>query len=258
MRVPELAAAFNTRYATDKTPAQIKAVLSNNKFTCRRKGGHPVGTSFIFSPEQVAWLKDNIAGKSHAAITAELNELFSDTKTVLQIKSYIKNHKLSTGLTGRFEQGHASWNSGTKGLVKPNSGNFKTGHAPANRKPLYSERICSKDGFILIKVPEVDPYTGSLTRYKHKHVWVWEQANGPVPEGMAVAFFDSNKLNCSIENLMLVTRAELLQLNQHGYKNMSEELRPSVLALAKLEVKAGFRTTPRFGGRKKKTHAEAS
>ena len=108
---------------------------------------------------------------------------------------------------------------------------------PANLKPIGHERIRPKDGFILIKVVEKNPYTGSPTRYKHKHVHVWEQANGPVPEGMVVALRDSDKTNCEPDKLMLISQAELLELNRHGYRNVPVEIKPSVLALTKLKVK---------------------
>ena len=63
--------------------------------------------------------------------------------------------------------------------------------------------------------------------------------NGPVPEGMVVAFRDSDKLNIEPENLMLISRAELLRLSQHGYKDAPDKLKLSILALTKLEVKTG-------------------
>ena len=50
-------------------------------------------------------------------------------------------------------------------------------------------------------------------------------------------FKDGDLLNIEPENLMLVSRAELLVLNQNGYKDAPAELKPSILALAKLEVK---------------------
>lgn len=147
--------------------------------------------------------------------------------------------KYTTDRTGRFKKGNKPWNAGTKGqgLTGANAGSFKKGNVPPNRKPLYSERICPKDGFILIKIPERDPHTGFPTRYKHKHVYIWEQANGPVPAGMVVVFRDSDKLNIEPDNLMLVSRAELLRLNRRGYKDTPDELKPSVLALSKLETK---------------------
>jgi len=83
---------------------------------------------------------------------------------------------------------------------------------PPNRKPLGAEHICSKDGFILMKVPERDPHTGFPTRYKHKHVHIWEQAHGPVP-----------------------------------YKNTPDSIKPSVLALSTLEVKTWKREKGHIG-----------
>ncbi|MCK4789229.1 MAG: HNH endonuclease [Desulfobacteraceae bacterium] len=150
-----------------------------------------------------------------------------------------KCEKQRSGKTGRFQAGHVPWNDGTKGqgLTGANRKSFKKGNVPANRKPLWTERVCPKDGFILMKVPERNPYTGFSTRYKHKHVYIWEQEHGPVPKGMVVAFIDGDKTNCEPENLMLISRAELLALNQHGYKNMPDELKPNVLALSKLQAK---------------------
>lgn len=247
---------FNTRFEADKTPAALHSFFGNHGIKrVRHKPGKGNGKPRNYTAEQVKWLRENVAGGSHAEIAAGLNALFGDNKTVEQIKAFLGNRGLSTGRTGQFEKGIVPWNTGTKGVVKPNSGNFKPGSVPANREPLWAERICPKDGYILMKVPEMDPHTGFPTRYKHKHVWVWEQANGPVPEGMAVILIDSNKLHCELGNLMLVTRGELLLLNLHKYKDQPPEIRPSILALAKLEAKAGIRTTGRVpgAGRKKGT-----
>ena len=252
-----LVEAFNARFETQQTRGAIHSFFNNHGIKrVRHKPGKGNGKPRSFTPEQVQWLRENIAGRSHAEIASELNTLFNDNKTVEQIKTFIGNRGLNTGRTGCFETGHKPWNNGTKGqkLTGPNAGTFKKGNVPANREPLWDERICPKDGYILMKVPERDPHTGFPTRYKHKHVWIWEQANGPVPEGMAGFLIDADKLHCELVNLMLVTRGELLLLNLHKYKDHPPEIRPSILALAKLEAKAGFRTTGRVpgAGRRKK------
>ena len=174
-------------------------------------------------------------------IIYDLIKLFNKTfyldKTLDQIKSVLSREGILSGRTGFFESGHRPWNTGTKGVVKPNSGNFKKGQVPPNVKPLWDERICPKDGFVLMKIPEKNPYTGFSTRYKHKHVYVYERDHGPVPKGMVVAFKDSDKQNCEPDNLMCISRAELLRLNQQGYKDMPADIRPAVLAMTKLQVK---------------------
>jgi hypothetical protein len=254
--LPEVTTTFNALFDLRKTARQVHGIYSNHKIHRVRRGpGKGKGKARSYTPEQIEWLMANYAGRSHADITARLNSRFGINKTIEQIKTFLGNRHLDTGRTGCFEKGHKPWNNGTKGqkLTGPNAGTFKKGSAPPNRKPLWDERICSKDGFILMKVPERDPHTGFPTRYKHKHVWIWEQAHGPVPEGMAVMFIDSDKLHCELDNLMLVTRGELLVLNLHAYKDTPAELKPSIMALARLEAKAGIRTTGRVpgAGRKK-------
>lgn len=201
--------------------------------------------SFKYTAEQFALLRVWYSSMSVSELTPAFNAKFGTDRTQQQIKTYVHNHGIRSGRTGCFEKGSKPWNTGTKGLTKPNTGNFKKGGIPGNLKPLGAERICSKDGFVLVKIAEKNPYTEALTRYKHKHIVVWEQTHGPAPEGMVIAFRDGDKMNCDINNLMLISRAELLRLNQYNYKEAPEELKPSLLALTKLEVKV-------FGARRQR------
>lgn len=243
---------FNSRFGMQKTARALHSFYGNHSIKRVRKGpGKGNGKSKMYTPEQMQFIRDNYTGRSVVELSAIFNSKFGTDRTWQQIKTFVHNRGIVSGRTGQFEKGQVSWNKGVKGFMGANATSFKKGNAPANRKPLYTERICSKDGFILIKVPERDPHTGFPTRYKHKHVWVWEQANGPVPEGHAVVFKDSNKLNCDLDNLMLLTRTELLSINLHGYREMPIELKPTILSIAKIEAKAGFRTRPGQGRRKK-------
>ena len=190
-----------------------------------------------YLPKHLDFLRTGYASMPIAALTTAFNAHFGVDRTRQQIKTAVHNRGIVCGRTGRFEKGQQAWNKGVKGYMGPNVTSFKKGHKPANWEPLGTERIDAKDGYIQIKVAERDPYTGFPTRYKLKHVYLWEQMHGPVPKGHAVAFRDGKKLNCVPENLMLVTRAELLRLNKYHYIEQPEEIKPSVLALAKLEVK---------------------
>ncbi len=238
--IPELTEAFNVKFRLNKTEQMIRAACKNHHFKSGRKTGHPVGTLLAYTREQADFVARNYKRLDIRVLTCAFNVQFGTNKKISQIRAFTRNHGISSGRTGRFEKGHRSWNTGTKGqgLTGANSGSFKKGIVPPNRKPIGSERICAKDGYILVKVAEEDPHTGFPTRYKNKHVVVWEKKNGPVPEGHAVIFKDGNKLNCTIDNLLLVSRAELLYLNRNGYKDMADELKPSMLALAKVAVKS--------------------
>ncbi|MFA5751093.1 MAG: HNH endonuclease signature motif containing protein [Candidatus Paceibacterota bacterium] len=171
-----------------------------------------------------------------------------------QIKSTLHNHRISSGRTGRFQKGIPAWNFGTKGqhLTGKNRTSFLKGNIPANLKPVGAERICSKDGYVLIKVSERDPHTGFATRYKHKHIVLWESKNGPVPNGMTLFFADGNKLNIKLSNLICISRAVLARINQMHYHDQPDSIKPIILSLAQLKTIAGDRS------RKKTSNIQSS
>ncbi|WP_319583909.1 HNH endonuclease [uncultured Pseudodesulfovibrio sp.] len=235
-RLPELTDLFNGRFGLDKTKGQIRATLKNHGLCVGWAPGNPKGTYRLFTEEQAEFIRKGYKSMSLAELTEAFNERFKDTKDILQIRGFTRNHSIKSGRTGRFEKGQEVWNKGTKGVMKPNSGNFKKGSIPANTLPMYTERI-NRDGFVEIKVPIANPYTTAKTRFMHKQVWVWEQANGPVPEGYVIRFLDGDKTNCSLDNLGLFSRAESLEMTRIGYTEAPEDVKPSVAALAKLSTK---------------------
>lgn len=237
MKIQDLTKAYNAHFGYSSTEVAVKSALSNRKITCGRKGKDKLHEPCrLCTPEQTEFIKINYVKHRIPELTAMLNAKFDTDFAEQQIISFVHNNKIQSGRTGQFEKGHFVWNTGTKGICKPNSGSFQKGDIPANIKPLGHERLCKKDGFMLIKIAEENPYTGTPTRYKHKHVYVWEQENGPVPKNHVIAFLDGVQSNCEPENLMCISRALLLRLNQKDYKGAPVELKPSILALAKLEV----------------------
>lgn len=236
MRLPELTAAFNSAFCQQRPVSSIRGALRNRKITCGRKPGLSKGHSRIFTPEQVDFIREQYGRYSRRELTAAVNARFNIQVTTAQITGFVKTHKINSGRTGYFQKGQQSWNAGTTGLMKPNIGNFAPGHVPANLQPVGHERICSKDGVMLIKTDETNPYTGAKGWYRHKHIVIWEQHNGPVPDGHVIRFRDNDKLNSKIENLLLVSKAEHLHLNRLGFSACPEPLKDTALVLAKMEV----------------------
>lgn len=189
-----------------------------------------------YTRQQIEFLAKNYQLMDIRTLTEAFNREFGTSKARSALHSALKNRKISSGRTGRFEVGCRAWNKGRKGYNNPSRTKFKPGNIPPNRKPLYSERIDSKDGYVYIKVPEYDRNRGHNTCYKMKHVWIYEQHHGKVPEGMCVAFLDSDKYNIQIDNLVLVSRAELAFMNRHKYRESPLELKPAILAMSKLEA----------------------
>ena len=240
MPLSELKEKFNRRFGLTKSLTGIKSVLSSHNIKANRAKGFFNGRRMLFTPEQINFIKDAYPRMSQKDMTTAINQRFDLRVTVRQVITFVKNHGITCGRTGCYAPGNKPWNDGTKGqgICKPNSGTFRPGNVPGNIRPLGAERICSKDGYVLIKVPEKNPFTGHATRFKAKHVVEWEAIKGPVPEGKILRFLDNDQRNTHPDNLVLIDRAEHLQLNRLGYSDLPNELRPSLLAVARLDVKS--------------------
>lgn len=94
-------------------------------------------------------------------------------------------------------------------LEKCRKSHFKRGQLPKNTK---------HDGAITIRHGQ-NPYI-RLAQGKWKQLarHNWEQANGPIPPGHVVKYLDGNTLNCELDNLTIVSRAEHLAANRNREK----------------------------------------
>lgn len=161
------------------------------------------------------WLKEhedfifeNNKGISSKDLAVLINNHFGLNLNLSQIKAFRARHKLISGLTGRYEKGTVPFNKGKKWdeYVSKESQQgslrtaFKKGSTPVNHRPVGSERICSKDGYILIKTEE--PNVWEL-----KHRYVWEKEHGPIPKDKRLLLLDGVRTNCDLSNLKLVSFA---------------------------------------------------
>ena len=158
-----------------------------------------------------------------------VNDKFGTNYGVNNIRAYMKNHKLRNGLDTSFKKGHIPANKGKKGICGRGCEKtwFKKGHTPSNHKPVGSERIDSKDGYVLIKVAE--PRT-----WKHKHRVIWEQHHGPIPKDYVVIFLDGDKQNLDINNLALITRNELKIMNNQRLRSEDAAITETGVLIARL------------------------
>lgn len=112
---------------------------------------------------------------------------------------------------GCFRPGHAPWN---KGIPFHSGGRsvdtqFKPGAKPHTWHPVGHERI-TDEGYRQRKLTD----TGVTRRdYVNVHWIVWREAGRDIPPGMALVFRDGDKANITLDNLELVTRAELMRRN---------------------------------------------
>lgn len=70
---------------------------------------------------------------------------------------------------------------------------------------------------------------------------IWEEINGPVPDGHVIIFGDSDKQNFDIHNLLLISRKQLVRMNQNHLITDNVELTKTGIILADLYSKIGER-----------------
>lgn len=224
---------MNEKFNKDWTKKQIRSYLRNHKIKCGRsqkdKKGYVVNIRLL-SPEELEYFKSIYKGRTIKETTDLINEKFKKNITYTQMRAFFKNNVFTCDVNIQFKKGHSSWNKGKRFPGNINSGCFKKGHSPHNHKPVGSERI-DVDGYTLVKVAEPN-------KWRLKHVVIWENENGPVPKTHSVLFLDQNKRNFSLDNLKLVSKAEVLFFNQHGASNI-KEVNESKLLIAKVKVKLG-------------------
>lgn len=200
------------------------------------------GRPILYSEEEIAWLSDNRTLPVTDYHRAFCDKFGRTDVTASNVNALRKRKGWPTGRTGRFEPGQESWNKGKQMPFHPNSAatRFRKGNLPHNTQYLGHERV-SQDGYVEISVAETNPHTGFERRYVLKHRHLWEQANGPVPEGMALKCLDGDRTNTEPSNWKLVPRAMLPRLNGRfgrDYDQAPAELKPAIMATAELEHRA--------------------
>lgn len=136
-------------------------------------------------------------------------------RTESSIKGAIHRFGILTAKPKGFLPNHPTWNKGTKGVMKSNSGTFKPGHKPKQHIPgtghiRLRNHVNEKCPRKYIKVAD-----GKWRLLGHV---VWERENGPIPKGYVVRHLDGDALNCAIHNLECISRAENMAKNQNRKK----------------------------------------
>jgi len=197
-----------------------------------------------YSAEEHQFIIDNVKGITLKELTDKFNKKFKLNVS----ESAIANQKVKLGVRsgivgGRFEKGHIPANKGKKGYMTPEQYEkckatmFKKGNIPANSRPIGSERIDKRDGSILIKIQD-----GHLQHnWTSKSRYIYEQAHGKIPKGHKVIFADGNNRNFDLDNLVLVSNAEELIMNQKGLFKQDKELTKAGVTVAKVINKVNKR-----------------
>ncbi|MPM21480.1 hypothetical protein SDC9_67924 [bioreactor metagenome] len=236
----EIQTMFAARFGVELTEIAVKSYMTNHKLK--------TGTYRKYGPEHVDWLRENIQGTRFKDLTRMFNERFGFCIGVAAMISLCDRFGLHNGIDNRFNpsmvnggipyrfpKGHIPANKGKNGISYPGMADtqFKKGHMPKNWKPIGSETVRS-DGYVWVKVEEPN-------KWREKHRLIWEAANGAVPKDHVLLFADGNALNITLENLILISRAQLVRINQNGLIGGSADLTRAGLLVADIMAKTAER-----------------
>lgn len=176
-----------------------------------------------YTLEQIEFIKNNVNNRVKD-LTLLFNEKFNSNLKEYQIASIKSKYNLKSGIKTPVNKGKKQEEYMTKEQIeKCKKTQFKKGHS-LNEKPIGTEKI--KNGFVYIKIA---PKT-----WKPKHFWVWEQTHEKIKENQCLMFLDGNKLNCSLENLKLISKKEMLILNLNKMYYSNKESNESALLIVKI------------------------
>lgn len=121
----------------------------------------------------------------------------------------------------QFSKGNPSFNSGKKqseymsedAIERSKKNCFKSGHLPHNTRSDFEISIREDNRGVKYKFIRI-----GLSKWipLHRHNWII--ANGEIKRDLKLIFKDGDTMNCDLENLELLTAAELMKRNSyHNY-----------------------------------------
>lgn len=210
MRYCDLTNLFNEKFHENKTVKQIRKWLNYHNVYAL--------TSRDFTPEQIKYIIQNYLDKSRKELTKLFNEKFKTNVSVNSMKTYCNKRGWHSFSTGRFEQGHKSWQTGLRG--EDYWKHFTPETKEQVRKTLILANTKYKDGDVIVRhgLPCLYKKVGNHIdeNISYMSTVTWEKHHGPVPDTHIVIHLDGDVMNYNINNLCLLPRTSLSNLRYLG------------------------------------------
>ena len=188
----------------------------------------------MYTAEQLQFLRECAPNRPRAETAVLFNERFGLQLSLQQITSTCKRYGINSGRDTRFKPGNKTWNSGLKGSIPENRTSFKKGNRPHTWRPVGTEVVEKKSGYVKVKIAEPNVWA-------HKHVLLWKERHGDLPPGHVVIFADGDKTNFTEGNLVVVSRGELAVLNKNRLIYPDQDATKAGITIARLIIKAQHR-----------------
>jgi hypothetical protein len=215
MKTPKLAALLGKTITATKTRAKLLKLRKQKEIFCWTyqkieylKTHYPhIKTSYI--ADQLSTTVRAVYCKAALLGLKKTPEFLSSPESGILVKGHTK------GIKTRFQKGQTPANKGIKmeefytpeTVAKFKANSYRKGHLPHNTK---------YDGYISIRINKQGiPYAWirvAEDKFEMLQRHIWTEKNGPIPEGMLVAF--KNNDHNDFENLELITRKENLERNR--------------------------------------------
>lgn len=243
MTLAELTKKFNEKFGQRKSIDAIRRI-------CYDKG---LCQKIRYRNDVKEFIKHHVKSLSYKELTEKINAIFNLNKSVDQIKGFCLYHKLHNGkgkkvseqfcftddmiqfiknniiqkkyedLLKNFNE-HFSVNI-TKSILKNKLQKLGLSNG---RTPVFTEHFDMRDG-CFIKTEK-----GWISKQR----FLWEQYNGPLPDGYCIIFADGDRTNFTKDNLIKVNRKEHFHLNRRKLRFTNPEHTKTGLNIVKLFIKA--------------------
>ena len=246
-RYPPEMQDFVRQMASERVPNSEMARRCNEKFKLARpisassmtfyKSHYGIVNAPRYTKEFTDALRELVKTQTIKEATGILEERFGMQLGPKALKGLMRRLGISTGRTGRFTAGHTPANKGLEMSAevreKIRGTWFLKGCKSMNSLPVGTEVF--RDGYVRLKLRD-GAELKQWDRWVAKHRLVWEQAHGPIPEGMMVVFLDGNTRNCELSNLALVSKEENGIMNTKKLRSQNAQATKVAITVAKLNL----------------------
>lgn len=179
----------------------------------------------LMNDDQIEYLREIAKNRKVKEITRIFNEKYMTNLTQSQIRNIKKRYKITSGVDCKFKKGNIPLNKGNKQEGKRSNSCYKKGNIPHNTKQVGEFKL-TKGNILAIKIAQPN-------KWQSYHSYLWEQYHGQkLPKDKVVIFVDGDNRNFEKDNLVAITRRELLLMNKLKVKKCK-----SKVLIAKIKAK---------------------
>ena len=213
---PELVKALKDHFGLDK--ANEKSI---KWWFDKKLGMTTIYGRHEFSDEEIDFIKKYYPDNGPEKTAEMLNEIFDTSRTAYSVRT-LANGKLRLTVSGFF----------INELNKSNHEKMMAAHVRESGSVRKDTR--KSDNRVYYKMKAADG------RWKMAGIVIWEEANGPIPDGYRLIYLDGDNSNYSLDNLYLATfRVAYQVVTNKCYKTGNPEITKSLIKYYELRNALG-------------------